>query len=457
MIALGLGVVVRVIVAIAFPPALIFSDGPRYLAFLETLAPDSHRPVGYGVLLLYPLSWITDTVLAVTLAQHALGLVTAVLLYMLLRRWAVGRRLAMLATLPVLFDTMQLFLEQAVLSDALFVFLVTAGLGALGWRRRPGALLALLGGLLLGLSATVRQVGLPLVLAGLVYCLLAGPHWRARLIGAVAVVVGFATPVGTYMAWYHDEHGVYALSELGPRSWYMRTTAFVDCTQLSVPSYQQVLCPTEPRGERHDPTYYGWDDQQTLPRLDPPSGTTENEALSDFARSAIRAQPGDYALVVMRDFTLNFDPVRLNRFEFDTAQRWRFSSYMPPEPTERLRTAYAEHGGDQPAANQPFASILAGYEWVVYLPGPVLLGCAVIGLAGGFGARQAKHSGMRSICLLLTVSGIGLILAPAVTTEFVWRYQLPALVLVPPGAALGYTAIRGGQARGGTVATPSTD
>lgn len=237
----------------------------------------------------------------------------------------------------------------------------------------------------------------------------------------------------------------------------MRTTAFVDCTQLSVPNYQQVLCPTEPRGERHDPTYYGWDDQQTLPRLDPPPGTTENEALSDFARSAIRAQPGDYALVVMRDFTLNFDPVRLNRFEFDTAQRWRFSSYMPPEPTERLRTAYAEHGGDQPAANQPFASILAGYEWVVYLPGPVLLGCAVIGLAGGFGARQAKHSGMRSICLLLTVSGIGLILAPAVTTEFVWRYQLPALVLVPPGAALGYTAIRGGQARGGTVATPSTD
>jgi len=457
LIALGLGVVVRVIVAIAFPPAIIFSDGPRYLAFLETLAPDSHRPVGYGVLLLYPLSWITDTVLAVTLAQHALGLVTAVLLYMLLRRWAVGRRLAMLATLPVLFDTMQLFLEQAVLSDALFVFLVTAGLGALGWRRRPGALLALLGGLLLGLSATVRQVGLPLVLAGLVYCLLAGPHWRARLITAVAVVVGFATPVGTYMAWYHGEHGVYALSELGPRSWYMRTTAFVDCTQLSVPNYQQVLCPTEPRGERHDPTYYGWDDQQTLPRLDPPPGTTENEALSDFARSAIRAQPGDYALVVMRDFTLNFDPVRLNRFEFDTAQRWRFSSYMPPEPTERLRTAYAEHGGDQPAANQPFASILAGYEWVVYLPGPVLLGCAVIGLAGGFGARQAKHSGMRSICLLLTVSGIGLILAPAVTTEFVWRYQLPALVLVPPGAALGYTAIRGGQARGGTVATPSTD
>lgn len=458
LIALALGVLMRVLVFVAFPPAVILSDGPRYLSFLETLSPDPHRPVGYGLLLLYPLSWVTEQVLAVTAAQHLLGLVTAVLLYVLLRRWGVGRRVAMLATLPVLFDGMQLFLEQSVLSDTLFIFVMSLGLLVLCWHRRPTLALALAAGLLLGTSATVRQVGLPLVLAAVAYCLLAGNRWRSRLATAGVLAIGFAAPVGSYMAWYHAEHGAYGLSELGPRAAYMRTTPFVDCSGLPVPDYQRVLCPPEPRGERHDPTYYGWDDDRTLPRLEPPPGTGDNEALSEFAAAAIREQPVDYARVVVRDLALNFDLWRANRFEYDTAQRWRFSSYLTEEPTERIRETYAEHGGDQLSVRQPVGWFLAGYQWVVYLPGPLLLGCAAIGLSAGFGARGARHSGLRSICLLMTVTGLGLILAPVITTQFVWRYQLPALVLLPAGAALGYTALRATRERGdGTVATPSTD
>jgi hypothetical protein len=46
------------------------------------------------------------------------------------------------------------------------------------------------------------------------------------------------------------------------------------------------------------------------------------------------------------------------------------------------------------------------------------------------------------MCLLLTLSGTVLLLVPGFTVEFVWRYQLPALVLLPAGAALAWSAIR---------------
>ena len=76
-------------------------------------------------------------------------------------------------------------------------------------------------------------------------------------------------------------------------------------------------------------------------------------------------------------------------------------------------------------------------RWVVYLPGPALLGCLVLGLLGGLGVGRARRSGLRSICLLLTVTGAGLLAIPDLTTEFFWRYQVPALALLPAGAALG--------------------
>ena len=60
--------------------------------------PATDRPVGYALLLLRPLSVLTSDVVLVAVVQHLLGLATAVVLYLLLRRWGVGRWLATLAT-----------------------------------------------------------------------------------------------------------------------------------------------------------------------------------------------------------------------------------------------------------------------------------------------------------------------------------------------------------------------
>jgi hypothetical protein len=449
--------VVRVLLQIAFTPAIIHSDAPIYLSLADHLEAYPDRPVGYVILLLIPLSVITSNVLLLAIVQHLIGLATAVVLYLLVRRWGVGPRLAMFATLPVLFDTLQLNLEHSVLSDALFQFLLVSGVAVLCWRRTVAPAYGLAAGAVLGLAVTVRVVGQPVLIAAVLFCLLVGRGWKDRLVAAAAVMIGFAVPVGAYATWYHHENGVYALTEYTGKSLYMRTTTFVDCSKIEIPDYERVLCPDEPIGNRLDPTWYVYHDLTTLPELRLPPGVTQDEALRDFADAAIRAQPLDYARTVARDFFANFDIWRSNHFEYDTAAKWAFGRYVTYESTDYTRGAYEAHGGEL-TRFLPLAYLFAGYGYSIYTPGPLLLACLVVGLLAGFGIGRARGSGMRSVALVMSLIGAGLILVPAASSEFVWRYQLPLLSMLPAAAAVGLTALRGGRLYvGGTVATASTD
>jgi hypothetical protein len=108
------------------------------------------------------------------------------------------------------------------------------------------------------------------------------------------------------------------------------------------------------------------------------------------------------------------------------------------------------------------ALLLREYQLTVgYTPGPVLLAALVIGVAGAAGLGRARRSGQRSACLLWVVVGAGLLLSADVYL-FTWRYQLPALVTLPPAGALGVTALLGRRMgvpdspddQAGDVATP---
>ena len=143
--------------------------------------------------------------------------------------------------------------------------------------------------------------------------------------------------------------------------------------------------------------------------------------------------------------------------------------HLDDEPTAFEAAAYDANGGRRLTAHQPWADAMVVYQWFGYVPGPLLLGCLGMGLLGATGLRHTRLREVRSMCLLLTTTGAGLMLVPAVTTQFVWRYQLPALVLLPAAAALTWSALRAQRATGrpgapagqaaaeGTVATPRTD
>lgn len=146
------------------------------------------------------------------LAQHALGLGTIGLTY-LLGTLAFGRPAGLLAALLVAVDGALLLLEQSILSETLYAPLLTACLIvvllALRQGRWPGLLLA---GLLLGLATLTRPVTqaiLPLVLLAV---LLAVPGRRARLVGLAAVCLGYGLIVTPWVVRNQIVNGTPAVS-----------------------------------------------------------------------------------------------------------------------------------------------------------------------------------------------------------------------------------------------------
>jgi hypothetical protein len=94
-----------------------------------------------------------------------------------------------------------------------------------------------------------------------------------------------------------------------------------------------------------------------------------------------------------------------------------------------------------------------------YTPGPLLafaalagLAGAVIALAGGLAAARGRSilsSRQRELalaCLLVFGSALAVLLASDLF-EFSWRYQLPALVTLPPAGALGLALLGSLQRR----------
>jgi hypothetical protein len=450
--ALGLGALVRVAVAVAFPPAFLMSDAPTYLDYSDDLRPSPDRPVGYSIFL-RGLSELSRSLVLVTSVQLLLGLLTAVAAYVVLRRWGVSPWPATLATVPLLFDAMQLLLEHAALSDVLFGSLLVAGVAALAWTRTPRVATTVLGGLLLGLATLVRIVGEPTVVLAALFLLLVATTWRARVLHALLVSLAFALPLLGYATWYHQENGAWAITQAGGRALYMRTTTFVDCAKVDLPSYEQVLCPKEPVGQRQDPTWYGWHSRETVPALVLPPGVTRDQALRDFAVRAIKAQPGAYARIVLRDFALGFRSWdRQDHDEYSTSVKWTFDNYVGYEPTPGwTQPAFAAHGGVQPVTREPIARMLGFYGRHVYVVGPLALAIFALAVAGLVVRRREERS-VRPLALLTLGMALMLVAIPDATAEFVWRYQLPLLTLLPMSAALGWTRLRQPA-----VATASTD
>jgi hypothetical protein len=441
-VALSLATAVRVAIAVTFAPAFVMSDAPMYLATVDHLAPSPFRPVGYAFFL-RGLSTVSRSLVVVTSVQLVLGLLTAVLAYTLLRRWGVSTRVATLATLPLLFDALELLLEHAVLSEALFGLLLISAVAALAWWPAPRLWATGVAGILLGLATVVRVVGEPTVLAAALFLVMATATWRLRALHVLAVCVAFALPVVAYQAWYHQENGPWALSQNSGRSFYMRTTTFVDCSKLDLPSYETVLCPKDPLSNRQDPTWYGWHSRDTVPRLDPPPGVTPDDAMKDFAIRAIKAQPLDYLRVTARDFVLPFKAwSRIDYYESSTSVKWTFAQYVDYAPTPLwTEPAFAQHGGMMPVSRQPLADAFATYGRRVFVPGPLLALVLAVAVAGLL-VRRREAPSLRPLVLLLLVLPLGLSLAADASVEFVWRYQLTLFTLLPLSAALGWTRLR---------------
>lgn len=152
------------------------------------------RTPGYPIFLAVTQLLLGPELIAITYAQHALGVGTAAF-SCLLGRLAFGRVAGLIAGLLVACSAPLVIYEHYVLTESLFTFALTGAMLILvSAMRSPRHRAAYVAGLALGLAALVRPVGqliAPIALAAIAASRL--PHWRPALIATGICAVGLAT------------------------------------------------------------------------------------------------------------------------------------------------------------------------------------------------------------------------------------------------------------------------
>jgi len=451
VLVLSAGLALRVLTEVAYRPALLYIDSAKYLVGSRGTAPE-----GYQVLLrlLVPVGGLA----LVAAVQHAFGLAIAIAVYALLIRRRVPRWAAALAAAPVLLDAYQLQLEQTVMPDVLFETMIAAGLVLLLWPRPPGRKCLrpiAAGALVLGATATVREIGGVLIVPTVVFALVTVSGWRHRTGRATLATACFALPVLGYMAAAYVATGHFGLASNGPAPEYGRAAAAADCATLRVPADERALCPSGARtlalggidGLLHNPQSPG----HTVPV---PPGTTRAHLLAGFSLAVFRQQPLRVAASMAGDSVRLFALTRDGDPEVTSIARWQFQTFYPTYPHRYTMAAFTRlarqygSGGDLVAV-KPAAAVLRDYQLGGgYTPGPLYAAGLVAGLLGslcGLARRRALTAGDKELaaaCLLVTLSAAVLLLSSD-AYEFSWRYQLPAVVMLPVAGGLGLTALAG--------------
>ncbi|MEV5575024.1 hypothetical protein AB0L06_33725 [Spirillospora sp. NPDC052269] len=418
---LAAGALLRGTAMLGYRWVMWFPDSSDYLSGAVNLNPNLVRPSGYSLFL-----WLVKplhSLALVSLLQHLMGLAVAVMVYVLARRARAPRWLAALATVPVLLDGNQVQLEHMLMSDTLFGFLVMGAVTVLLLRAtgRRTLVLAAAGGLLLGLATITRSAGLPLLGVAAFVMLARRTGWRPLVAMAVAGVI----PIVAYSSWFAADRGEFTMTRSTGVFLYGRVAPFADCRKMDVPVEQMALCLSSDPRHRSVRESYIWGPRAPRYRVEATGFTPEGERLAfDFAIRAVTHQPGDYAQVAATDLGRTFRWDHPTFPDRTTYEHYLFGSktFNPEAPAEPYVRAY-DPGYRPTKATGPYASFLGAYQKVAYLPG-TLLGVIML---GGLVLMIRRR---RWDALMPWTIGMTLIVLPALTAQFDYRYVLPAVPLL---------------------------
>jgi len=484
------GTALRVITWMAYHPALLYIDSVKYL-YRGWQGSD---PLGYKVPLKIVLA--IGNLGTVTALQHLLGIGMAVALYALLVRRGVNRWLAALAIAPVLLDGYQLQAEATIMPDVLFEAMVVAGFCLLLWKPTVTWLNLITAGLILGLSATVRELGLWMMLPAVVALLgsrwlrVSSDDWYEAFRKSCILCLAFLLPVVVYCSISYELSGHFRLSVKGSAAGRMAASA--DCATLKAPADVLKLCPP-PGQQKQSPDWLEHTPTSSLNDVPGVSGTERMKLISEFDHAVERQQPLRVIVSVLRDSVRLFSLQRGPNIAVTPIFRWQFHTFLQEYDPEIMVCPVPFSTAITPlppvnAVNSPFGvcaqpgtkgDILIGlqqkhsspWDYVIlnpsyggkaqvdhtlaaflrayqldggYTPGPLFLLFTLAGLLGSVialvyrrGSPRARHLALAS--LVIFVTGVGLLLI-ADLYVFSWRYQLQALVTLPPAGVLGVAA-----------------
>ena len=433
-VLMTLGACLRLLVALAYQPALLLQrDAYAYLFQAGGAGPSGgFRPAVYP-LVLEPLL-LGHNLAVVPAVQHVAALGIAGLLFALLRRSGAGPVASALGTAPLLLDPYQVDLEQYVLTETLFELLVIGALALLLWGKPPSVPAAAAAGVLLVAAGLTRYAGLALIVPALIFLLVT----RAGAARIVALAAAFAVPLAAYSAVGRS------LSSGGPGGkvgffLYGRVAAFADCEGLDLAAgVRRHLCGPGPGAEAG---YFKLNDRLG-DLIDRPDA---NRVLLGFSVRVIAHQPLAYSRAVGGDLGRYFDTTP-PQAEEPYADRWRFVTSITEAHPIRF---VARRGGSPPAElgfeqtftiDRRLASWLGAYQRYVYTWGPLL---GLVLLAGTAGAIMAAggQAPLARTAALFSAAGLVLLLFPVAVTVYHVRYVVPALPLVGPAGAAGASAL----------------
>jgi len=299
-------------------------------------------------------------------------------------------------------------------------------------------------------------------------------YLAARRVGALRLVCAAAagvTVLGSYALWFRVEHGRLALQAYSGYFLAGRVEPFADCADLALSDQQRPLCDGRPRSERPNADRYVWNPDSPLRRLDGVPVGDRNRVAAGFAREVIRHQPGDYLRVVGGDILHYLTPGRTGPPGSFPVAAWQFRTEFSPDPWQPVMpppdpyvsgwtwpgpsvsdgVTIAAHGFDlaevRPVFDGRLATALARYQRLGFTDGPLLAAGLLLGLLAGVGRLhppgrgRPDQRGLRDAGALCSVAGLSLLIGPAATSVFDYRYLLPTLVVLPPAGAIGLTLL----------------
>ncbi len=433
VLLLGAGLFLRVWFLLVWHPGITgFSDsGVYFQGALESVWSSPGRTAGYSMFLRV-LHAISPHLILVIVVQHALGLSAALLMFLSVRRCGGPRGLGLAPAAIIALGGDELFLEHAALSEAVFIFLLSAMLYCAVRASRQGARWAALAGLCAGLGVWDRIAGIGLVAVIAVWLAFSAgrPTRRTIAVGALSLVVSLAS-IGVYVEWRHAATGLSGLTTNGSWALYGRVAPWADCRKFTPPPGTRQLCQVAPPSRRRyrSNAEYIFGPSRARALLGPAYLVSKvphaMSLLERWSLAAILGQPVDYLHAVWLDTIRLVYPGHASFGAYSADEMIAFLLYGPDMHSGKNEfVAYWQHRlyPRDPATHRGDVGALKRWERITRVDGVWMVLLLVLCLAGPWLLRGRERRG----AALFGSTALVLLFVPIITTGYDYRYVVPA-------------------------------
>ena len=468
---IGLGIILRLVAAVSWWPVST-TLGDSYELYASKPFENPLHPAGYP-LIMAAIGLVSRQIATIILLQHLGAIASALLLWAATRRITGSAWAGLLPAGVVLLDADFIFLEHTIMSESWFVLAISAGLYAATRaldEPKPYWRWPLIAGVALVAAVTIRTAGLPLILVAAIAIALWAPRTsdrRRQHLRAGLTVLGVSLVLLLSFATANAAFGLRFGLGASP-GWYLyaRAAQFANCDDFTPPPGTEPLCEIRPSDERPGTRYYSFDQTGPARRTFGLFGN-DDALVGRWARRAILAQPGDYAVNVWQNLRSYWVPGLRTRDSTLTTDGFRADQGLDPQlafnnglpgsglydmrdgaarltPAEvvvflqaveenNLETFYDDLTVRKITAGLDF---LRGWQLIFRFGATALFIATVIILAGlAVGTRRSRIG-----VLLFGVGGLSLILVPAFTANTWDRYTVPMAGPMVAGVAIAAVA-----------------